>query len=64
MPLAALQEEDDEEETQEMTEVLAAAEEISMETLTSVPGGVFMLKGKEKIAPNVFSVCHNMSSRV
>lgn len=41
MPLAALQEEDDEEETQEMTEVLAAAEEISMEKLTSVPGGVF-----------------------
>lgn len=49
--------EDDDEETQEMTEVLASAKEISMETLTSGPGGPFMLKGKEKIAPNVFCLC-------
>lgn len=49
--------EDDDEESQEMTEVLASAKEISMETLLLGPVGLFMLKGKEKIAPNVFCLC-------
>lgn len=42
MPRASRQEEDDEEEKQEVTDVLAAAKAISMETVTSEPGGVFM----------------------
>lgn len=51
---AARQEEDDEEKIQGVTDALAAAKAISMRTLTSEPGGVFMLKGKEKTAPKAF----------
>lgn len=51
---AARQEEDDEEEIQGVTDVLAAAKAISTRTLRSEPGGVFMLKEKEKTAPKAF----------
>lgn len=63
MPRAARQEEDDEEEIQEVTDFLAAVTAISMGTLASEPGCVFMFKEKRKQHPEAFSL-RKVSSRV